>query len=61
MEELWCQEVAMCVCLGVWRLQCIGVTISGSCGAGELQFGQDAVWGELWCVAVIVCGSYIVR
>ena len=25
MEELWCQEVAMC--LGVWRLQCIGVTV----------------------------------
>ena len=47
MEELWCQEVAMCVCLGVWRLQCIGVMVCGSCGVGESQFGQVAVWGEL--------------
>ena len=34
-EELRCQAVAMCVSLCVWRLQCIGVTVFGSCGVGE--------------------------
>ena len=35
-EELSCQDVAMCGSLCLWRLQCVQVTVCGSCGVGEL-------------------------
>ena len=59
MEELRFEGVAMCVCLDVWHLQCIGVKVCRSCGVGELHYRKVTTWGELWCVAVIVWWSCI--
>ena len=59
MEELWFEGVAMCASLGVWRLLCIGVKVCRSCGVGESHYRKVTVWGELWCVAVIVWWSGI--